>query len=621
MDSWYKRGYFTEGLEVRRHTDTKYRTLGELMQLNGRMTPFDYKDDVAPPPPPVAAVFSNPAQSFATLFASGGMWSELGAQANMMYSQAGYDPIAAERKRIEDEQRRILEEQAKMREYQEHLVRELQKQREEQEKQLMEQKLALIKHQEEIERRERELKESAEETKARLEMERLALAEKARQIEEERIAKIEEEVRKAEEKRAQELERKRQEEELERQRKAEKEELVRKQQEAERERRAKEAAEEAARNARAAAEAAAEKLRQQQAELQKKRKAAEEHNRKLAAAQAAAEKEKTANKTFEIEEAWQAAPKPVLSTQTSNDGSGQAAKKSSASKVAPWSAAAAAAPPKEKSLKEIQEEEERQLRAEQAQQARLRKEQETVNLHASGTWSNASQRIQWNQAAQTAPAVVKPANAKPAWGGAGVEPQKTATSPFWDGPPLQAANKVAPAESAKKTANKGAAAKTEAKTIANEKAAKRALGMGEDNSVFLQWVVQRLKQLNSAVEADVLAVFIEGVENPDDVEDYVIGYLGDSKPVKEFVKEFLQKRCDFRNRKQHAVKDDLSSARGAPVSGNGAGFSAVQSKKKKNKGARLVVDGSCLGFRATSDPNRVNQGEIETVTLAPGQKR
>ncbi|VDP55425.1 unnamed protein product [Heligmosomoides polygyrus] len=126
------------------------------------------------------------------------------------------------------------------------------------------------------------------------------------------------------------------------------------------------------------------------------------------------------------------------------------------------------------------------------------------------------------------------------------------------------------------------------------------------------------------------------------VEDYVVGYLGDSKAVKEFVREFLQKRSDFRNRKQHAVKDlkDLSSARGAPVSGNGAGgFSAVQSKKKKNKerlvlplipsshvefdfqGARLVVDGSCLGFRATSDPNRVNQGEIETVALAPGQKR
>ncbi|KAK6009263.1 GYF domain protein, partial [Ostertagia ostertagi] len=268
MDSWYKRGYFTEGLEVRRHTETKYRTLGELMQLNGRMTPFDYKDDVASHPP--VTMFSNPSQPYPPLFASGGMWSDLGAPANMMYSQAGYDPIAAERKRIEEEQRRILEEQAKMREYQEHLVRELQKQREEHEKQLMEQKLALLKHQEEIERRERELKESAEETKARLEMERLALAEKARQIEEERLAKIEEEVRKAEEKRAEEAERKRLEEELERQRIAEKEQL-KKQQEAERERRAKEAAEEEARRARAAAEAAAaaEKARiQQQAEAQ-----------------------------------------------------------------------------------------------------------------------------------------------------------------------------------------------------------------------------------------------------------------------------------------------------------------------------------------------------------------
>ncbi|PIO54634.1 hypothetical protein TELCIR_23997, partial [Teladorsagia circumcincta] len=86
-------------------------------------------------------------------------------------------------------------------------------------------------------------------------------------------------------------------------------------------------------------------------------------------------------------------------------------------------------------------------------------------------------------------------------------------------------------------------------------AAKRALGMGEDNSVFLEWVVQRLKELNSTVEAEVLAMFIEGVENPDEVEDYVMGYLGDSKAVKEFVREFLLKRSDFRNRKQHGVKN------------------------------------------------------------------
>ncbi|KAK5983870.1 GYF domain-containing protein, partial [Trichostrongylus colubriformis] len=614
MESWYKRGYFTEGLEVRRHTDTKYRTLGELMQLNGRLTPFDYKDEANPHPP--VTMFSNPPQPYPPLFASGGMWSDLSAPTNMIYSQAGYDPVAAERKRIEEEQRRILEEQAKMREYQEHLVRELQKQKEEHEKQLMEQKLALMKHQEEIERRERELKESAEETKARLEMERLALAEKARQIEEERAAKIQEEARRAEEKRAEEAKRRLLEEELEKQRIAEREQL-RRQQEAEKERQAKEAAEEEARRARAAAEAAAEKARQQ-AEAQKKQRAAEE-NRKNAASQSTALKEKRQEsaKSFEIEETWQAAPKP--SPQQAVDGG---AKKSATTKVAPWVTAAAIPPAREKTLKEIQEEEERQLRAEQAQQARLRKEQETANIQSSTTWSNASQRLQWNQPAQQSPAAKAATVVKPAWGGAGVESQKAASSPLWDGPPLQAVNKAPAAKkSVEKASNAKPASKSGNNALANEKAAKRALGMGEDNSVFLEWVVQRLKELNSTVEADVLAMFIEGVENPDEVEDYVMGYLGDSKPVKEFVREFLLKRSDFRNRKQNAVKNDLSSARGAPVSGNGAGFSAVQGKKKKNKGARLVVDGSCLGFRATSDPNRVNQGEIETITLASGQKR
>ncbi|KJH43574.1 GYF domain protein [Dictyocaulus viviparus] len=624
MESWYKRGYFMEGLEVRRHSETKYRTLGELMQLNGRMTPFDFKDDLSIQPP-VTAVFSNPTQPFAALFASGAgnMWSELGSPASMIYSQTGYDPIAVERKvRMEDEQRRILEEQAKMREYQEHLIREMQKQREEQEKQLMEQKLALLKHQEEIERRERELKESAEETKARLEMERLALAEKARQLEEECNAKIQnlEEARKVEEERA-EKEKRQIEEDLEKQRIAD-ESLVR-QQKIDMERQTKESAEEEARHFCAVN---SEKLRTQQAEQQRKQRTAGENSRKNAAAQSANEKGKRSEsvKTFEIEEAWQVAPK---SSQTAvhNSIEGTAASpplplKSNSTKVAPWSAASAITPVKEKSLKEIQEEEERILRAEQAQQVRLRKEQESVNLQSSGTWSNASQRLQWNQPPQQTAAVKT--NVKPAWGAVNAEQQKTSCASIWDGPSLQAANKALSsppkkgAVSSEKSSAKSNPVKASTDSLANEKlafyvltkAAKRALGMCEDNSVFLNWVVQRLKQLNSSVEADV--------------EDYVVGYLGDSKAVKEFVREFLQRRSDFRNRGQHAVKDDLSSARGAPVSGNGAGcFSVVQSKKKKNKCARLIVDGSCLGFRATSDPNRVNQGEIETVALTPGQKK
>ncbi|KAJ1370043.1 hypothetical protein KIN20_031675 [Parelaphostrongylus tenuis] len=69
MESWYKRGYFTDALEVRRHFETKYQTLGELIQLNGKLTPFDFKEEAPSQQPPVPPVFSNPsAQTFSCTF-------------------------------------------------------------------------------------------------------------------------------------------------------------------------------------------------------------------------------------------------------------------------------------------------------------------------------------------------------------------------------------------------------------------------------------------------------------------------------------------------------------------------------------------------------------------------
>ena len=46
--------------------------------------------------------------------------------------------------------------------------------------------------------------------------------------------------------------------------------------------------------------------------------------------------------------------------------------------------------------------------------------------------------------------------------------------------------------------------------------------------------------------------FLTGVENPSDVEDYIITYTGDTKEAKQFVKDFLQKRIDMR----HKNKED-----------------------------------------------------------------
>lgn len=47
----------------------------------------------------------------------------------------------------------------------------------------------------------------------------------------------------------------------------------------------------------------------------------------------------------------------------------------------------------------------------------------------------------------------------------------------------------------------------------------------------------------------MLSSFLESVENPNEVEDYIEGYLGSSKSAKEFVKEYLQKRSESRKRR------------------------------------------------------------------------
>ncbi|VDK51717.1 unnamed protein product [Gongylonema pulchrum] len=116
------------------------------------------------------------------------------------------------------------------------------------------------------------------------------------------------------------------------------------------------------------------------------------------------------------------------------------------------------------------------------------------------------------------------------------------------------------------------------------------------------------------------------------VEDYIIGYLGESRSVKELIREFLERRSQARQKKGPVDKDDLThpahaadavsmNATGSKsdsttsqqqVTGGGGGGGG-RKKKKGGKGNKLLVDGACLGFKGTADPNRVNVGEIDTV--------
>lgn len=52
--------------------------------------------------------------------------------------------------------------------------------------------------------------------------------------------------------------------------------------------------------------------------------------------------------------------------------------------------------------------------------------------------------------------------------------------------------------------------------------------------------------------------FLAEVESPYEVHDYIRSYLGDSKEVKEFAKQYLERRSKARNaQKEREVEDDI----------------------------------------------------------------
>nr|CAD2194751.1 unnamed protein product [Meloidogyne enterolobii] len=157
---------------------------------------------------------------------------------------------------------------------------------------------------------------------------------------------------------------------------------------------------------------------------------------------------------------------------------------------------------------------------------------------------------------------------------------------------------------------------------------------------FTQWIINRVKELNSSVDAEVFANFIAQVDSPDEAEDYIIGYLGDNKIIKDFHREFLNKRIELRPRVQQPRKDDLSGPAAALTADVAEHSKSVNtalthskqsvtmtannasSVKKKKQKQQKVLDPATLGFRAVPDPNRVNAGEIDSVPPAlPGTNR
>ncbi|KAI6242999.1 hypothetical protein M3Y99_00210700 [Aphelenchoides fujianensis] len=560
MQAWFQSGYFHAELQIMPPGESSYKPLGDLIRQNGALTPFVSKakprEQKASPPAPNVQPAASSASSM-----QHSAWSQPPAPqaAKQEAPAADASELSLESlKLIEAKERMIAEEQRKLREKEENLRRE----ELEKEKRIQELQLELQRQKEEMEQRTRAKEEE-------LERKRLQILEYERQ-QREKLEKLkaEREQQLAQEemnRRAQaELEFARREQE--RQRELMEAELRKKE---EHQRALKEKERQAEEQRRRLEEIEAQRRRQlEEQQRQKMREEAELQQKQMRERLHKEEQERLRRKQQEEEIVRQQQAAALLLAQ----------QQAAMNKPAPWVGAGKANAAADLSQIQAQEraEMERKLQKmeEERRQLEAAHQKKTVWGAPANSQANGSP---WNlkQAAKPAP-IIPPTKKEPP------------------------AAKNAPKQK-------------------NKPAAKESTSAGKSQDPFATWLTQRIRQLNNTLDPEVLSTFLQSIESPNELEDYILSYFGETKEAKEFHQEFLAKRIELRPRRQRVTeKDDLSaSAAATDISGHTSGSGAVGSanggsgaakKNKKSKGKQVV---DILGFKPAGDPNRFNAGELD----------
>ncbi|KAK0424930.1 hypothetical protein QR680_008931 [Steinernema hermaphroditum] len=567
MQGWFNSGYFSGDLKVRRDVDSTFTTLAELCRRYGDTTPFDVPKD---PSPPVAAVAP-----------SWGLGSSFGAPTAPQVAPSHQVQAELHFQRIEEENRRLAEETRRLLAIQQTIMSE--------KEQFQEKERAIRELEEQVKRQAEEfarMKNEQIERERRKEIELQAELERIRQLEiekekelkrkedelllKEQLAKQKQATEDANRRHEELLEQKRQQDEERRNWEAQKNQFeTRKSKEAKQ----KEKADEEAK-------------KKKEEELKKQKEEELERQRRL-------EQMRPRDSKVSLNENITCSVPASVERCMSLDAK-------SVNKVAPWIKKSIEGEPMDmRNLREIQMEEERKNREfEKFERERMEALRKAQAAETHPLWSNSTQRLNWS-------------GSGPAWGGAGMAPSHPVPGSLFDGPVLSQTSTKTKSVAVEQAKPKVMQAKTPKKAEGGKKSAPK-------DDPLTKWVVQRVRKLNADVDGEMFADFIRNVVTPQEVEDYMVTYFGESNATKEFCKEFLQRRSELRAKSKAADRDDLSrpahaqgpSSASTPVAPPPA---AGGKKKKKGKGVKMIVDGASLGFRAAGDPNRINAGEIDVV--------
>ncbi|XP_058056033.1 GIGYF family protein Gyf [Anopheles bellator] len=133
----------------------------------------------------------------------------------------------------------------------------------------------------------------------------------------------------------------------------------------------------------------------------------------------------------------------------------------------------------------------------------------------------------------------------------------------------------------------------------------------EQNNEFTSWCSRALSSLNSNVDIPTFVGFLQDIESPYEVKEYIRVYLGETKECSEFSKQFLERRSKYKNqqRQKNAHIDDMCKPAPA-INPSSNDFQEIKGKGKKIKKNKMTkLDNRILGFSVTAAPDRLNVGD------------
>ncbi|CAG0885994.1 unnamed protein product [Darwinula stevensoni] len=285
-----------------------------------------------------------------------------------------------------------------------------------------------------------------------------------------------------------------------------------------------------------------------------------------------------------------------------------------------------------KSLAEIQAEEQERLTKEREQEQALHESQKHLSLATASIWGSASKNLSWASKAASG-AWNSTRNDSPpvnVWGAIGSNP--TPSKGFWEDPPtsksgggrgndMASASQSIPNPSQKGNPPSGQGRGRRGPSRKDEEMVMRLFeNQRPKTDPFTQWCHQALTEMEASVDIPTFVGFLQDVESPYEVHDYVRSYLGDGKSSQDFARQFLERRSNWRNAQKDKKSPEDSMHGPAPaVNPNTADFQEVKCKgKSKKKGKMQKVDASSLlGFNVTAAPDRINIGERDYISDIP----